>query len=304
MDFLSDINLLKNILYIPSSEESNSSSPEINSSWNTWFYLLLCLSLAFEIASAFLMPILGSFYSAIQNRNIDSFMHTLLQATILVALLGFIKSLRSFASDRFSLALRVAIVSRLHLNYMNEYTKKNYNQSDSQLPLDNIDQRCTQDVKDCTERISQLIQSVIICPFVIIFYSIYLSIFLSFLAPLFCLFYFLLGSICAATIQRLRFKSTFNTSDEDLISCIYIQQRREGDFRHQHAHCIGHVDSIRLLRGEEYERRSLQRSFLSLVSNSYRLIFKLLALNMVTNFFDYYGSIGIIFSSISFHKAL
>jgi ATP-binding cassette subfamily D (ALD) protein 4 len=240
------------------------------------------------LASVLLMPILGDFYSAIQNRNIDFFMQTLLHATILVALLGFVKSLRSFASDRFSLDRRVAIVSRVHLNYMHEFSKEKHQ-------LDNIDQRCTQDVKDCTDRISQLIQSVIICPFVIIFYSIYLSLFLSYLAPLFCLLYFLVGTICAATIQRLRFKTTLNTFDEDLISCIYTQQRREGEFRHQHAHCIGHVDSIRLLRGEEYERNALQSSFLSLVSNSYRLIFKLLALNMVTNFFDYYGSIGIIF---------
>ena len=147
MDLLSDINLLINMLYIPSLEESNSTSAQ-RYTGKTWLNILLCLSLAFELASVLLMPILGDFYSAIQNRNIDFFMQTLLHATILVALLGFVKSLRSFASDRFSLDRRVAIVSRVHLNYMHEFSKEKH-------LLDNIDQRCTQDVKDCTDRISQ-----------------------------------------------------------------------------------------------------------------------------------------------------
>jgi ABC-type uncharacterized transport system fused permease/ATPase subunit len=303
MNFLSDINLLKNILSCRFTENNidNSQQSYIDNNW-LWIYLLMCISLVFEIVSILVMPILGSFYSAIQDRNIDLFITTLIKATILVAMLGLIRSARSYVSDRFSLALRIKIVSTIHTNYMHEYSKeRKCHKSEDELPLDNIDQRCTQDVKDCTDRLSQLIQSVIICPFVIIFYSIYLSIVLSFLAPIFFLLYFLVGTTCATTVQRLQFKSTCEKGDNppmDLVACIYNQQRMEGDFRRQHAHCVGHVDSIRLLRGEKYERNALRRSFSSLVSNSYRLIFKLFALQVFINFFDYFGSIGMIIAYI------
>lgn len=257
-----------------------------------WSSCLFALSLLFEVTSTFLMPVLGDFYISIESNNDRLFFQTLVFATVLVAFLALFKSLRSFFSERFSLYLRIRISSYVHQTYMREFkldcSLQNFGFFQQ---LDNVDQRATQDIKDFTDRTSQLFSSILVTPIVIIYYSFYLGFVLGFSAPLICSTYFILGILSSTVVQRIR----CNREDDDLVSCVYLQQRKEGEFRHQHSHCVAHLDSILLLQGEDFERQSLQNCFSSLAANSRRLILKLFALNTVVNFFDYFASIGTVF---------
>eukprot|EP00597_Dinobryon_sp_UTEXLB2267_P006684 CAMPEP_0170084678 /NCGR_PEP_ID=MMETSP0019_2-20121128/19798_1 /TAXON_ID=98059 /ORGANISM="Dinobryon sp., Strain UTEXLB2267" /LENGTH=258 /DNA_ID=CAMNT_0010300853 /DNA_START=333 /DNA_END=1105 /DNA_ORIENTATION=+ len=148
--------------------------------------------------------------------------------------------------------------------------------------LDNVDQRLTQDVKDFTTRMAELLRTAIISPLVIVYYSAYLWVVFGWLAPVLCLAYFSLGSLVTCLVLRRT----------DLVGSSQQQQRLEGELRAKHAHCLQHQSSIRLLGGQQWERRALRGSFSGLALHSSRLLARLLTAQLATNWVDYCGSIA------------
>jgi ABC-type uncharacterized transport system fused permease/ATPase subunit len=146
--------------------------------------------------------------------------------------------------------------------------------------ITNIDQRITTDVDTFCDNSVKILEKLIITPFVILFYTLYLSIFFDFFSPVLCFVYFLVGGfICHSFARRI-------------ISIGYIQSQFEGDFRLLHISFLESLESVILLFGGRSEEKQLAKQFQSLLQNKASLIWGEYILNFFTNWFDYAGTTG------------
>lgn len=260
------------------SSASLSHSPSNDHTWSTYspIALLIATCLAFELSSILIMTVISSFYLSITSQDMSAFLSSLWRAVLVVTLVSVCQSGKTFAVDITALQWRTRLVTMLHchLNTSPAWTLVVATQ------IENIDQRMTQDVYRLTLKLATLLGTTLTLPFIIVFYTYYLIILFGPIAPLACFIYFIIGA--ALTHMQAR----------KIIPLVYNQEAQEGYFRSRHVHFKQYQESIMFLRGGETEVSLLDEAFQALRRSVQRLIYTQLSLNLIVNWFSYFGSIG------------
>eukprot|EP01031_Cornospumella_fuschlensis_P026253 gene26253-31713_t len=215
------------------------------------------------------MYLLPEFYVAITDDNKTAFWRLVCVAIIMITAVSVLYSLKTFLSGICQVNWRVSMIKYVHGNIRNVYDKQ----------VSSTDQRVTQDIDAFCEKLADLLEKLVVSPFMLLFYSIYLAITFGVLAVIACLFYFAVGSSLS---------SLFTDTITDLV---YKQSQFEGEFRLHHSHYMLHQSVIRLLLGGTTEVTKLNSIFTSLIENKVSLVRTTLNLNLVTNWFAHAGGI-------------
>ena len=238
--------------------------------------LLITSCVAYEVTSVLIMSVISGFYLAISSQDLSSFLTCLWQALLVVTVVSMCQSIKMFAIDMASLQWRTRLVTLLHsqLSRIPEWTLLISNR------IENIDQRMTQDISRLTKKLSTVISSLVTTPAIILYYTYYLTSIFGVIAPLACYLYFIIGAI-STRLQAAK-----------IIPIVYKQEAQEGDFRAKQLHFKLHQENILFLNGHMTELSLLRRSFRALVATVEDLIYTQLPLNLIVNWFSYFGSIG------------
>lgn len=261
---------------------------------------LALVAVVFEVCSISVMYIISSFYQAIIERNESNFIKSLLYSVVAVSVIAMLRSYRSYLNDSTALHWRVLIIRYIHSKISNATNKKLYriimnskvaiatavtgtatvksNNSRSQI-IDNIDQRITQDVDELTTLLSKCYDKIVVLPFIILFYTLYLWYLCGWIAPTICYCYFIIGIIFSIMYGKA------------IINLVYQQEICEGDYRYSIITFCRYIDNITSMRSCTYEMNRSIACFDKLKSNKELLNYKKFQLAIVTNWFDYIGSI-------------
>ncbi|CAM9704632.1 unnamed protein product, partial [Hapterophycus canaliculatus] len=150
------------------------------------------------------------------------------------------------------------------------------------LSLDNPDQRLTADAAALTTAFASVVHTTLVVPGLVLFYTWYLIGMFGWTAPAACYVYFIVASAANwAVVKRV-------------VPAVYRKQRAEGTFRYDHAWLRTHSESVVFCGVEAVEGRERDRlgnSFDAVVAASWSLIRRHIPLYVLTQFFDYLGSI-------------
>ena len=239
--------------------------------------MLVSTCLAFELSSVLIMTIISKFYLAITSQDLSAFLSCLWRATWIITIVSICQSLKTFAVDYTALQWRSRLVTTLH-TYLN--ANPPWTLQVATHLVENIDQRTTQDIYRLTLKLATLFSTVLTLPAIILFYSYYLTSLFGFLPPLACLGYFLIGAVFT------RWQA------QKIIPLVYQQEAQEGYFRARHMQYKQHQEKILFLNGNKTEVHVLQRTYDALKRSVLRLLYTQLPLNLMVNWFSYFGSIG------------
>lgn len=243
------------------------------------FFYLFLFSIFYEISSIGIMKIISKFYFSVSSQNHQLFLHCLWQSLLLITIISIFKSLKIYYCERIAIQSRYKLTNYLHYHLIGKHGICYFLQYENKNKIDNPDQRITQDIDKLTQEISTFLMNVISIPAILLFYSIYLWLTIGFFAPMMCYLYFIIGSLCSY-FQAKR-----------LVPLVYEQEKLEGNFRAGHVNYQTHLPSITLLRGEKDEEFRLQRNFSFLVKIASDIMKQELYLNLIVNWFSYFGSI-------------
>lgn len=249
-----------------------------------WFFpsLLILSAILHEVSAAFIMFVISDFYKSISSLNKDLFIQAIMRSLFVVVIVSFFKSLILFATESCALQWRIDLVFFLHYHYFDKNRtafKLLYMPDSFSEPLDNCDQRITQDVLELTLRMSQLLTKMLTVPGIIVYYTYSLWNSFSWFAPTLCYVYFLVSSTVSVSVVKM------------LAGLIFQQEIYEANFRFKHAYFRINIDSISFLRGEPYEGNKMENSFEHIQLNQSKLINRRFVLHLLTNWFSYIGTI-------------
>lgn len=242
---------------------------DVNGEKKSSVFIILS-ALCYELCSSLMVKVVGDFYDAVLNQSATKFLKVLLFSLVVITAVASFKALKTYFAERSALMWRVSLNS-LMLDEI-EYCEF--------ISLDNFEQRISQDNERLCIIIAKLVEDGAVAPFVIIYYTYYLWLSFGWVTPLICYTYFLIG-----------FVSSFWLVD-GISSIVYRQEFFEGTYRF----CIGQylrdISSISLLKGKELEFETINKKFLSLVSNKDALLYRRLKFHLINNCYDYFGAIG------------
>jgi ATP-binding cassette, subfamily D (ALD), member 4 len=247
-------------------------------STSSHLFFLFLYSLLYEIFSIGIMKMISKFYQSVSSQDSQLFVHSLLQSLALISIISIFKSLKVYYSQRIALQSRYKLTQTIHQFYIGQHGVSYLIQQEYP-EIDNPDQRITQDIDRFTQEIATFLMNAISIPCILLFYTIYLWLTLGYFAPLMCYLYFVLGSACSYFQARA------------LIPLIYEQEKLEGNFRSRHVNYQSNIESITLLKGERDEEHRLNRTFSFLLRIGSEIMKQELFLNLIVNWFSYFGSI-------------
>ncbi|CAF3652243.1 unnamed protein product [Rotaria socialis] len=147
-------------------------------------------------------------------------------------------------------------------------------------PIDNPDQRITQDVDLLCRTLSIIIPLILISPFTIAYYSYLTWKVTGYYGPLSIILYFVIWTC----INKVFISAVSRT--------IFRQNICEGNFRFLHAQIRTHNEPIAFYNGGPFEHQRFDNYFVkTLVPLLYRRTIQEFFLSLSTNLFDYIGSI-------------
>jgi ABC-type uncharacterized transport system fused permease/ATPase subunit len=263
---------------------------------------LVLFSLLYEIASVRVMSIMSNLYKAVSSRDSVLFWSTFWYALVVVTINAFLRATVSYTSDTCAVYWRKYIVEYIHKHYINVLhddfvivaeidSNMDTDSNRSSEPtlqnrvLDNIDQRITQDTDLLSAKSAQLLAAVAVLPGVVLFYTYYLVTLFGWWTPMACYLYFAVGTVASYLAAK------------QLVSTVYEQELREGNFRRVHMQVLLSRKEICLLQGEEAELRRAEVVFDELCDIRFKLNRQKYWLSLVTLVFAYAGSIGMKFAT-------
>ena len=248
------------------------------------FALLFLVLISYELLSFRLISITASFYSSIAQTppNKQLFFSTLVSATFVIIAISLIKACKTFVTDHLALQWRLRLVKCLHHSiFTNESSYSQFkSHPNKSFDIDNVDQRICQDAEKLTSLLAKVVSSLLLLPFVILYYTYYLWSKLGWIPPVACFGYFFIGSFLCWTTART------------IPILIYNVEKMEGNFRFIHSKYRVYFPSIHLLNGYGFELMIANESFEKIVHTTKELIIQTFYLNLASNLFDYAGSIG------------
>ncbi|KAJ3377811.1 ATP-binding cassette sub- D member 4 [Lobulomyces angularis] len=170
--------------------------------------------------------------------------------------LSLVKALVRFTGGIFALKGRLCLSKYLHSNYI---SKEKFYSICTENEIDNPDQRISQDVERFMECVRKLLESLVIDPFLIAYYT-----------------------YSTAAI---------NGAVTPLIPLIFEREAKEGYFRYIHVRIRQFSESISFLNGEHFERLKADGMLDSLLGVQKKVLEKGIAIKFFTEFFNFFGAI-------------
>lgn len=171
-----------------------------------------------------------------------------------------------------------SITSPLFVSNMSIPLKQSPILSLNSLPS-NIDQRITQDIEELTTLSSKIVKNIILLPFIIAFYSYYLTVNINIYIPVLCFIFFIINSLInkklIVTISPL----------------IYNQSTNENNFRLNMNYFISNLNNIILNYSIKLEFNNVNKYFNVLYYNLIQLYYNEFFLLFSTNAAAYFGSV-------------
>jgi ABC-type uncharacterized transport system fused permease/ATPase subunit len=249
--------------------------------------LLLVFSIAFEIVSVRVMDVIGQFYDSMAKRESRKFVASLTFAMVTVSALAILKSLVFLTSEICSLQWRFDLTNFVHSIYFKPmHIRRNiFSCINTDLNLDNCDQRISQDIMDWSQKAAELLQKMIVLPALIVFYTSIVYHALGFLPTFICYAYFGFTTVISTYSVRL------------ISSLVFVQLRLNADFRSIHKEYFIRCSEIQLMQSEDFEARKIDEIFQYAIKNQAKIAIFNFFLSFIVNFFEYSGSIGRLFAS-------
>lgn len=249
--------------------------------------LLFVVAIICELLSIAIMYCISALLVSFSSNQMQVFLYNAAVGLGIVSVQAIATAYRTYLRDSLALQLRVRMTSIL-LYLQEEYVlgcshlHSSGSKSSSTLltqRITGIDQRMSQDIVDCTERMAQLYEKLIMLPFIIAFYSFYLVKSLGLLSVGLCLAYFLLGFTTSKLFTPNIVRYT-----------IYFAQF-EGFARSILLSFVQNYATITLLHGGVVELKILQTFLQQVFLSRKTMIEKELQLRCSTMWFAYTGSI-------------
>ena len=175
-----------------------------------------------EFAAYNIGMITGTFYKVLGDKDKNGFYRQLTQSILLIIGIAIVKSVKDLTANHLYLGWRNKLTHWIHSLYFTDILYYNINVIDNQ--IDNPDQRITQDVEKMCNKLSTVIPTLILFPFVLVFYTYTSYNKVGWIGPVGCFGFF----IVASTITKLFMNP--------IVGLVYEQEKREGFFRYQHMH--------------------------------------------------------------------
>ncbi|CEF62878.1 ATP-binding cassette sub-family D member 4 [Strongyloides ratti] len=250
---------------------------------NWYSECMITVTLIFSVASEWvgykIGMIPGQMYSALLNENDGVFWHIMLIGSLMYAGKCLLIALVNFSSWCLYLAFRKNITNALHNTYFNGMTMYNL-LFISQNNIDNPDQRITQDVdKMCKDLALTIIPAVLICPFVIVYYTYktYTTAGIYGCGMIFA--YFIIGTI----VNRVLISPLAKWANR--------VEKCEGNFRYKEVSIRDNCEQIALYRGQNFEKEESNNFLDKLLKTQFLLCIWRFPNYFWQNFFDYYGGL-------------
>ena len=208
------------------------------------------------------------------NYDIDSFKTNIFEAVYIYLLVTFLDTIANYYTRIISIYWRKEITHKVHNNYCDERIFYNLND------LDNPDQRIANNIKELTEQLAQLCNSLIIIPFEIILYTYLIWKTLNNFMPIIVIYVFFSIGILSQKLILNKISEIFN-----------YQKKLEGDFRSSHLKLI--IFSTNIIEENMIDQRyfDLQGNLENVSNNNYTLSNYLFILDLFSKFIDYSGAI-------------
>eukprot|EP01135_Chromosphaera_perkinsii_P008191 Nk52_evm13s1178 gene=Nk52_evmTU13s1178 len=145
--------------------------------------------------------------------------------------------------------------------------------------VDNPDQRITADVNGFTSQFFNLMQKIILLPLVIAYYTVLCEDSMGYLGPVTIYGFF----VVSVVVNKLLMSP--------LVSLVYRQEEKEGNFRYHHVKVRTEAESIAFYHGSLNEHYNLTLKLEDVLGVQNSIVIRSFILSMSTNFFDYVGSI-------------
>uniref|UniRef100_A0AC35UEK5 ABC transporter domain-containing protein n=1 Tax=Rhabditophanes sp. KR3021 TaxID=114890 RepID=A0AC35UEK5_9BILA len=271
-DFYFDFKFFKALLRL---------TPKFFTKKDIWVPIMFILTTGISVGSEFLTyrtgKIPGKMYGFLMEKKSPEFWEIFWQGTLMYLANTFVITLISTSSWFLYLALRRNITNAIHQVYFKGTTAyKIINNSYGS--VDNPDQRITQDIeKMCNMLATKILPSVLICPFVVAWYTRETLQTSGIYGVLTIYAYFLIGTL----INKILISPLSKWSARI--------ERCEGNYRYKHVTIRDNIEQISMYQGQEFEKVEATSSFDFLIKNQFFLMIWRTPAMFFQTFFDYYG---------------
>uniref|UniRef100_A0AC35TQL5 ABC transporter domain-containing protein n=1 Tax=Rhabditophanes sp. KR3021 TaxID=114890 RepID=A0AC35TQL5_9BILA len=272
-DFHFDLNFLKASLRIKS-------KLFIEGSYYAILFVVfnLIISISSEVVGYYLGLIPGRMYSALLSKDVDSFWFILWSGSLMYVGKCFLLAALSSASWLLYLCFRKNLTTSLTKAIF--YAKTTAYKLFCLESLDNLDQRITQDVdKMCTILANTLLPAVMICPFVIVYYTYKTYVTAGIYGCGIIYGYFFIGTCINKMLISPLSKWTARV------------EKVEGDYRYKYATLRDNIEQISLYGGNEFEKDSTYTYLNKILKAQFYLGSWIFPNTMFQTFFSYYGGL-------------
>ncbi|KAI9142216.1 ABC transporter transmembrane region 2-domain-containing protein [Paraphysoderma sedebokerense] len=240
------------------------------------YTLFLVVAVLNEVIGYFVGTLPSKYYMVLINKQLNEFYALLLPSFFILLGAAVGKSVIKFARNYFAIQSRKLLTCYLQDHCI---TLQKFYSITNKSDFDNLDQRVTQDVDRFTDTLCKVIEQLIIAPFLIAYYTYNCWTIAGYTGPLFIYSYVILGFLVSSGLVK------------PLIKLVFVKEKKEGDFRYIHSQVRANAESVSFLGGESAERQRMEVSLFSLLKTQLSIIKRQLALESVTEFFAYLGSI-------------
>lgn len=264
--------------------------PEKKMAWSLFAIAIACM-FGFVAVQALVNFWYRDFWEAIQQYNQARFWHDIFYFVFLASLLIFCFVFKSYVTGFLTLRWRRFMTK----HYVNLWLSERVYYFLQLLgdKTDNPDQRLAEDLNLFTSQTLGLFfllaeAAVLVCTFLGILWEISGTIIL----PIGSWTLHISGSLVfAALVYAIVGTLITRKTMRSLLPLDFQKEKLEGDFRYALVRIRENVESIAFYKGERHEEQTLDFSFRAIYQNSYRILLKMLSVNMWISF---YGQIAIL----------
>ena len=243
----------------------------------TLYVGLIVLSMLAEVIVFYVGQLTAEFYTVLTAKKSDVFCSLVIKSMAMFVCSAVAKSFVHYIGGLFAVECRRALTTRLHRDILD--STRFYDIYHRSHKIDHPDQRITQDVERLTTTMRDILESLVLSPILIAYYTYQTASSMDWMAVGIIYGYFAISSITCRLLLM------------PLVRAVYYRERSEGSFRYQHVRLKTFSEEVTLWRGETRERERLDERLVSLLSSQKRVLIRELAVKLLSTFSSDFGSI-------------
>lgn len=248
---------------------------------NRWSIIIFVFLIIVALVEQYIVYNIGiitsEYYKILGEKNLNGFWAHSIRSVAIIICISLIISTKQYLSSVLYAIWRQLLTGHLQKQYMHSNNYYKVNVLDK--PIDNPDQRISQDIDKMCNKLSSNMAIVIVSPFTISYYSYVSFVTTGWWGPMSVFGFFLISTV----INKLLMSPVVNY--------VFLQERCEGFFRYKHMHIRTNAESIAFQDGSFNELTQLNKKFADLIKVQQNLFVWQFPLNVFVNLFAYLGSI-------------